>query len=59
MESMSAAVLFIPDQSEITHLETADYRASINGSPSKNPDIKTPLVVSFWLGIVISPLAAC
>jgi len=29
MESMSAAVLFIPDQSEITHLETADYRGSI------------------------------
>ena len=29
MESMSAAVLFIPDQSEITHLETADYRESI------------------------------
>ena len=26
---MSAAVLFIPDQSEITHLETADYRESI------------------------------
>jgi len=23
-----------------------------NGSPSKNPDIKTPLVVSFSLGIV-------
>ena len=30
MESMSAAVLFIPDQSEITHLETADYRWSAN-----------------------------
>ena len=32
----------------------------INGSPSKNPDIKTPLVVSFLLGVVIhfSPLAA-
>ena len=29
MESMSAAVLFIPDQSEITHLETADYRQYI------------------------------
>ena len=24
-----------------------------NGSPSKNPDIKTPLVVSFSLGVVI------
>ena len=33
---------------------------SYNGSPSKNPDIKTPLVVSFSLGVVIhfSPLAA-
>ena len=31
------------------------------GSPSKNPDIKRPLVVSFALGVVIhfSPLAAC
>ena len=44
MESMSAAVLFIPDQSEITHLETADYRGSIYASPSKNPDINTPQV---------------
>ena len=24
--SMSAAVVFIPDQSEITHIEMADYR---------------------------------
>lgn len=24
--SMSAAVVFIPDQSEVTHIETADYR---------------------------------
>ena len=32
-----------------------------NGSASKNPDIKTPLVVSFSLGVVIhfSSLAAC
>ena len=32
-----------------------------NGCPSKNPDIKTPLVASFLLGAVInfSPLAAC
>ena len=31
-----------------------------NGSRSKNPDIKMPLVVSFSLGVVIhfSPLAA-
>ena len=30
------------------------------GSPSKNPDIKTPLVVSFSLEVIInfSPLAA-
>ena len=33
MESMSAAVLFIPDQSEITHLETADYRQYIRLYP--------------------------
>ena len=31
-----------------------------DGNPSKNPDIKTPLVVIFSLGVVIrfSPLAA-
>ena len=35
-------------------------KSQINGNPSKNPDIKTPLVVSFSLGDVIhfSPLAA-
>ena len=32
-----------------------------NGSPSKNPDIKTPIVVSILLEVFIpfSPLAAC
>ena len=31
-----------------------------NGSPSKNPDIKTPLVASFFIAVVthFSPLAA-
>ena len=27
--SMSAAVIFIPDQSEVTHIETPDYRKLI------------------------------
>ena len=37
-----------------------DHQKRNNGSPSKNPDIKTPLVMSFPLRVVIhfSSLAA-
>ena len=36
---MSAAVLFIPDQSEIVHIEQADYRKFRN--PNNKPNFKS------------------
>ena len=33
--SMSAAVVFIPDQSEVTHIETADYRMNFEHKTRK------------------------
>ena len=35
------------------HITSLKLFISSNGSPSKNPDIKTPLVVSFSLGVII------
>ena len=50
-----------PKDSKNGSKESLDYTpGQNNGIPSKNPDIKTPLVVSFSLGVVIHilPLAA-
>ena len=52
--------LFKTEYSEVTLNNDLNAENRGNGSPSKNPDIKTPLVMSFSLGVIIhfSPLAA-
>ena len=49
-------LLFISFQGKLSkkkNLSNRCCRIEYNGSPSKNSDIKTPLVVSFSLGILI------
>ena len=48
--SMSAAVLFIPDQSEIVHIEQADYRKSNHFY--QNPKLVLPVLFPVVLPVI-------